>query len=228
MTYKEFIKNYDKYEKPASTFYHKYVPKQIAKLISYPLYKIGITPNLISSFSFFLLLTSIAFLYFKEDSVGIFIFFVLSLLSYSLDCVDGVLARITNKSSDFGGFYDLFLDRLGEAVLYYFLFLHFLTNEIITSYYLISISLMTMFYYRIASILRSFKLKKLDGTMKKTKKSLISLFVAFLYEFIDTGTFYFLLTISLFFNFSEFLVLFYGLISLVLTLGILLFSYIRK
>lgn len=228
MTYKEFIKNYDKYEKPASTFYHKYVPKQIAKLISYPLYKIGITPNLISSFSFFLLLTSIAFLYFKEDSVGIFIFFVLSLLSYSLDCVDGVLARITNKSSDFGGFYDLFLDRLGEAVLYYFLFLHFLTNEIITSYYLISISLMIMFYYRIVSILRSFKLKKLDGTMKKTKKSLMSLFVAFLYEFIDTGTFYFLLTISFFFNFSEFLVLFYGLISLVLTLGILLFSYIRK
>ena len=210
MTYKEFIKNYDKYEKPASTFYHKYVPKQIAKLISYPLYKIGITPNLISSFSFFLLLTSIAFLYFKEDSVGIFIFFVLSLLSYSLDCVDGVLARITNKLSDFGGFYDLFLDRLGEAVLYYFLFLHFLTNEIITSYYLISISLMIMFYYRIASILRSFKLKKLDGTMKKTKKSLISLFVAFLYEFIDTGTFYFLLTISLLFNFTEILVIFYG------------------
>jgi len=228
MTYKEFIKNYDKYEKPASTFYHKYVPKKIAKLISYPLYKIGIAPNLISSFSFFLLLSSIAFLYFNEDSAGIFIFFVLSLLSYSLDCVDGVLARITNKSSDFGGFYDLFLDRLGEAVLYYILFLHFLTNEIITSYYLISISLLVMFYYRIASILRSFKLKKLDGTMKKTKKSLISLFVAFLYEFIDTGTFYFLLTLSLLFNFSEILVIFYGFISFLLTLGVLLFSFSNK
>jgi len=228
MTYKEFIGEYDKNEKPASTFYHKYVPKKIAKLISFPLYKLGVTPNLISTLSFLFLLISISSLFFVEGVFGVVIFFILSLLSYSLDCVDGVLARITNQSSDFGGFYDLFLDRLGEIILYYFLFLYILTNNIETNYHLITVSLIIMFYYSIVSILRSFRLKKLDGTMKKTKKNFISLAVRFLYEFIDTGTFYFLLAVSLAFNFIEILILFYGFVSFILILGILFFSYSNK
>ena len=225
MTYREFNVEYDRHEKTASTLYHKYIPKKVAKLLAYPLYISGITPNSISSLSFLFLLLSIGSLYYFGGLLGVLIFFVLSLLSYSLDCVDGVLARITNQSSDFGGFYDLFLDRLGEIVLYYFLFYYVVSTDVAVNYYLISACLVTMFFYSIVSILRSFRLRKLDGTMKSPGSGIVSMSVRFFYEFIDTGTFYFFLAIAIALDLIDVLIMFYGFISFILTFGVLLFSY---
>jgi len=97
----------------------------IARFLSKPLVplliKAGIRqPNVISVFSFIMILFSSALLLqLKPESLLNRIIIAVTIeLSFILDCSDGQVARALNKTSMFGGWLDKYLDRIGEMVLY--------------------------------------------------------------------------------------------------------------
>ena len=112
MNYKDYIKLY-KNEHPASTIFHKYISKNLAKIIVFVSLKLGILLQTLSiSSTLFLLLGG----YFLVNYKFIFLFIILTQISYGLDCSDGVLARITNHQSIFGKFLDIALDRINMLI----------------------------------------------------------------------------------------------------------------
>ena len=75
------------------------------------------------------------------------------------------------------------------------------------------------------ALLRSHYFKSLDGFEGKFKRQHIKKIVSVVYEFIDTGIFYFILSLSVFFNLIYEVVIFYGLIGFMLVLALYIFLY---
>ncbi|MFX1234678.1 MAG: CDP-alcohol phosphatidyltransferase family protein [Promethearchaeota archaeon] len=87
----------------------------LIKLMAKGLIRIGVSPNLatcimliFSIMSFFLLVLLSSLLLFS-----IFIF-----LTGLFDGIDGTIARLINKSSTFGGFFDSVMDRISEFIIF--------------------------------------------------------------------------------------------------------------
>ncbi len=91
-----------------------------AKYIThYIVNKTEITPNQVTTISFlFAIFSGVAF-YFQNYFEGA----ILYQISYTLDIVDGSIARSKNLSSKIGAFYDVFTDWLKAPILFIILFL---------------------------------------------------------------------------------------------------------
>jgi len=82
-------------------------------------YKIGLTPNIVSIIGLILALLS-AFIYAlaQRHPLWILLATVLFLASGFCDALDGVIARIYQQTSIFGGFLDSIMDRYADAAVY--------------------------------------------------------------------------------------------------------------
>lgn len=105
----------------ASKFRLRYLFKPLVNLISKALIKIRITPNLATvlmlGFSF---LSFICLTFFENFLLfSIFVF-----LTGIMDGCDGTIARLSNKSTKFGGFFDSFMDRLSEFFIFLAIYIH--------------------------------------------------------------------------------------------------------
>jgi archaetidylinositol phosphate synthase len=82
-------------------------------------YKIGLTPNIVSIIGLVLALLS-AFIYASAQRHPLWILLatVLFLASGFCDALDGVIARIYQQTSIFGGFLDSIMDRYADAAVY--------------------------------------------------------------------------------------------------------------
>ncbi len=90
-----------------SNYLHTYIMYPIALVLSFLFLRIKITPNGITTLS--LILGLIGIYYFEKN----FVFASLLLfISYVIDYTDGVIARITKNTSNFGALYDVFVDRV--------------------------------------------------------------------------------------------------------------------
>ncbi len=82
-------------------------------------HKIGLTPNMISAIGIILaFLSSIAYAKWDENHFYLLLATVLLLLSGFCDALDGVVARLYEQSTPFGGFLDSLLDRYADAAVY--------------------------------------------------------------------------------------------------------------
>jgi len=82
-------------------------------------HKIGLTPNMISAIGIILaLLSSIVYAKWNENQFYLLLATVLLLLSGFCDVLDGVVARLYEQSTPFGGFLDSLLDRYADATVY--------------------------------------------------------------------------------------------------------------
>lgn len=82
-------------------------------------YKIGLTPNNISAFGIVLaFLSAIAYASWQTNRIYLLLATVLLLISGFCDALDGILARLYNETTHFGGFLDSLLDRYADAVVY--------------------------------------------------------------------------------------------------------------
>lgn len=79
---------------------------EICKVVSEPLHKLKVTPNMITVFGIFLGLTSIFFLINKNYLLSL----VFLWLTYWSDCLDGYFARRYNQITKLGDFLDHFRD----------------------------------------------------------------------------------------------------------------------
>ena len=221
-----YYKLYQDNEKPASTLYHKYISKKLAKFFTYYFLKFRITPNQLSIQTTILSVAGVICLNFFESPLGPLLFMILLQISYVLDCSDGVVARITNTSSPFGAYLDITLDRLNIFIVYtgLGLYLHAYSpfNEI--SLIIFVLSAIFYFQYQLMALLRKQYFKSLDGFMKSDEsigglKSIIK----FIYEFIDTGIFFFILAIGTIFNLVFETVIIYGVLGLCLSISLYAF-----
>ena len=82
-------------------------------------HRLGLTPNMISGIGMaFALLSAIAYIAWQINTIYILAATILLLLSGFCDALDGIVARIHQKSTTFGGFLDSLLDRYADAAVY--------------------------------------------------------------------------------------------------------------
>ena len=169
MTYKDYIKLYKKNEHPASTIFHKYVSKNLAKFIVFVSLKFGVSPNSLSLFSTLCLALAG---YFLVSMNSFWLFILLTQISYGLVCSDGVVARITNQKSIFGKFLDIALDRInmlifyGSIILYYWETNYYHSNDL--AFYRRKYKLGNIGFLKLISI---FRFKKFSSFLKKFEGS---------------------------------------------------------
>jgi hypothetical protein len=101
----------------------------IATKLVTPLYKLGFTPNMVTIFSSICTLSTIYFLYTGEKFLAILVY----LFGYTLDCVDGRMARKYSLTSDIGIALDPVSDNITNLILLVFiLFNYTISSENIT------------------------------------------------------------------------------------------------
>lgn len=94
---------------------------RISVLVAYPAYRIGLTPNQVTIMSCSIGCIAGAFGFFlgtENVVVSVLILYALAQISYILDSADGQLARITGRTSPFGGFLDHGLDILSFTITF--------------------------------------------------------------------------------------------------------------
>ena len=111
----------------ASKFRLRNFFRPMVNLIAKGLIRIGVTPNLATFIMLCFSLLSFVFLIFFRNLLyfSIFIF-----VTGIMDGCDGAIARLTNKSTKFGGFFDSFMDRFSEFFIFFGLFIF--TKTLIT------------------------------------------------------------------------------------------------
>ncbi len=82
-------------------------------------HKIGLTPNIVSLIGLILaILSAFTFAVSQRQPLWIILATILFFSSGFCDVLDGVIARIYQQTSMFGGFLDSLLDRYADAVVY--------------------------------------------------------------------------------------------------------------
>ncbi|TXT67168.1 MAG: CDP-diacylglycerol--inositol 3-phosphatidyltransferase [Promethearchaeota archaeon] len=106
-----------------SKFRLRYIFKPLIKGIAKPLSKTGFTANMATGVMFLNAILSFVFLVVLFKNLILFSIFVF--LTGIFDGVDGAIARLRNTQSAYGGFFDSFMDRLSEFVIFLALLIHF-------------------------------------------------------------------------------------------------------
>jgi archaetidylinositol phosphate synthase len=82
-------------------------------------HKVGLTPNMISALGIvFAFLSAIAYVEWQLNELYLLLATVLLLLSGFCDALDGIVARLYQQITPFGGFLDSLLDRYADAIIY--------------------------------------------------------------------------------------------------------------
>jgi len=82
-------------------------------------HKIGLTPTMTSAIGIALaFLSAIAYAEWQNNPSYLFLATILLLLSGFCDALDGVLARLYQEATAFGGFLDSLVDRYADAIVY--------------------------------------------------------------------------------------------------------------
>ena len=98
-----------------SKFRLRYIFRPLVNLIAKGLIRIGVTPNLATIIMFCFSVLSFIFLVFFQN---LLCFSILVFLTGLFDGVDGSIARLTNKTSALGGFFDSVMDRTSEFFIF--------------------------------------------------------------------------------------------------------------
>ena len=96
----------------------------IAEISNPYFYKIGFTPNMLTTLSFIFTI-AFAICFYNREFLFAGIFYM---ISYFFDCCDGNFARTYNMQSKFGDYYDHVTDLLG--IIFYTTILYYLSNDI--------------------------------------------------------------------------------------------------
>jgi len=82
-------------------------------------HRLGLTPNLVSVIGVVLaFLSALAYSRWQTDRLYLLLAAALLLLSGFCDALDGVIARLYQQATPFGGFLDSLLDRYADAAIY--------------------------------------------------------------------------------------------------------------
>ncbi len=126
------------------------------------LIKVGVTPNMITSFGLVLnILATVILIYGAEKGIRdnhIYVFWAgfIILLAGLMDMVDGRMARIGNLASDYGALFDSVLDRYSELIMFLGICYYLVEND----YFLSSLF---AFLAMVGSIMVSYTRARAEG-----------------------------------------------------------------
>ena len=105
----------------ASKFRLRRVFKPLVKSVAKFLSRIGVTPNLAT---FIMLCFSILSYVTLVCFSNLFLFSIFVFITGFLDGVDGAIARLKERATLFGGFFDSVMDRMSEFVIFFALLIY--------------------------------------------------------------------------------------------------------
>ncbi|MHA1914088.1 MAG: CDP-alcohol phosphatidyltransferase family protein [Promethearchaeota archaeon] len=98
-----------------SKFRLRYIFKPLINLIAKGLVRLGVTPNSATVIMLCFSILSFVFLVFFQNLIG---FAISVFLTGIWDGLDGQIARLTNKTTKYGGFFDSSMDRISEFIIF--------------------------------------------------------------------------------------------------------------
>ncbi|TFG23559.1 MAG: CDP-alcohol phosphatidyltransferase family protein [Promethearchaeota archaeon] len=98
-----------------SKFRLRYIFRPLVNLIAKALIKLRVTPNIATIIMLLFAIFSLISLVFLQN---LLFFAILIFFTGIMDGCDGAIARITDKSTAFGGFFDSVMDRISEFVIF--------------------------------------------------------------------------------------------------------------
>jgi len=99
----------------------RYLFKPFVKFVARGLIKIGVSPNLATVIMVcFSVLSCISIGFYRN----LLLFSILVFITGIMDGCDGAIARLTNKSTKFGGFFDSVMDRISEFFIFLGLYIY--------------------------------------------------------------------------------------------------------
>ena len=108
---------YRQTKKPKDILWNRFVARPVAAVFLVPLAKSRITPNQITFLSLAVFVAAMAMLALQRGHFALVSAALVLELSYVLDCVDGQLARLKQKSSPVGAHLDFLMDELKAFLL---------------------------------------------------------------------------------------------------------------
>lgn len=116
-------------QKRPDGIFGSFMTRTVSHYFAFGFFKIGFSPNLVSFLSLVLCAISAALIVYNRSMMFLIIAAAIWWLGAILDAADGDLARYINVRSKFGGWFDSFLDRCKEflifAVFGYFAWIHY-------------------------------------------------------------------------------------------------------
>jgi CDP-diacylglycerol--glycerol-3-phosphate 3-phosphatidyltransferase len=205
-----------------SKFRVRVIFRPLVNIIAKGLIKIGITPNLATIMMLLFAIMSLISLVFF---LNLLLFSIFIFLTGIMDGCDGAIARLTNKSSSFGAFFDSVMDRISEFIIFLVLFIYFW--ELIL-WNIIEMRIIIFFSF-LGSIMISYARARAENFFKNSKEE-ADLDIGLMAR--SERLFYLFITsiISFFYGFfSEFLFLFMCLVILTaLYRSIKIYNQIKK
>ena len=215
-----------------STWYHMAVTFRGAKVIAFFANNIGLSPNLVSFISTLFAVTAMGLILWEPNNLGTGVLSLLLLqLCYMSDYADGMLARIQNRTSKFGAFLDVFLDRFNNFVVFGGFGFAWAINSP-SRPYLISIAIFisaasAYILYTIAAMQRGFIFPDLRGTIQNYGKSWKEKALKLPYEFMTMGVHFLLLSLSYLVGLIYPMVIFYGILGGSMTIAMIVYLYFK-
>jgi len=116
---KEVLRQIKLGQKKPDGLFGSFMTRPVSHFVAYIFYRIHFSPNMVTFISFLLCLAScIALLLFKKSSILLILTAMIWWSGAILDAADGDLARYAKKESKFGGWFDSYLDRLKEFIIF--------------------------------------------------------------------------------------------------------------
>ncbi len=178
----------------------RYIFRPLVKLIAKGLSKIGVTPNIATIIMFCFSILSFFFLVFIKN---LLLFSIFVFITGIMDGCDGAIARLTDKSTKFGGFFDSIMDRFSEFVIFLSL-LVYIWDEELWNFIDMKVVVFLAFWFSIMiSYLRARASNILDGDfdiglMARSERLfflVISSLIAFYFGFFNVFLFLFMLLV---------------------------------
>ena len=105
-------------QKHPDGIFGSFMTRPVSHLFAAASYKLHLSPNIVSFFSFVFCVAGGSVLFFPEIPYYIFLSIALWWLGAIFDAADGDLARFVDGGTPFGGWFDSFLDRLKEFLIF--------------------------------------------------------------------------------------------------------------
>ena len=124
---------------------NKYISYPLANLLVPLFYRLGFTPNSVTTLTLVLRIIVIYNLYYKKNYELVIILFIISWIT---DGIDGQLARNYNMKSKFGAIYDASVDNVTIIAMIIVLFMrHYVKNRV--PYYIILLLIPILLFIQI-------------------------------------------------------------------------------
>ena len=113
------LKEIKRTQKKPDGIFGSFMTRPVSHIFAYFSYKLSLSPNFVSFLSIVFCLIGIIILYiYPEDYNFILLSAAMWWIGAIFDAADGDLARFTGKGSQFGGWFDSFLDRIKEFMIF--------------------------------------------------------------------------------------------------------------